>query len=290
MSTSTFNYVFVGATETSYTYSETTNLFKNLTFSPSFINNVATRTYYKPDEILGLIGGISFFIILVTSCLGRRVNKLKMYTAIGDRLMFSRKQEELVEEKPVAKYEGLHLNEWEVVQYSMGSFLYAGKLACYRNDERYQKAMTLRANVQYELDLASFLQTLNATKIRQSQNFLPNEKRIIDLHIKDVMGQVKAGDPYDGLNPESQAQLQKLAQANELTPQEVAVIARAARAGVDLSGVLGEQYRKLHGDKKHSGPKKLPPISHPPKHEINDVHPKPSEVNIYKFDSDSDRE
>lgn len=174
--TDTYDYTYLGSQDFYMSYLDTRTLFKNASFEARFNEIKIVRTYYKPDEVLGLVGGVAFFIVLVTRWIGRRFNKLKMYVRLGDEMMWSSKEAQHLNDdmdKPKARKKMLELTDWEVFKFSMFSFLYEGCCACFKDDLRYKQATILRANIQYELDLARLMRTLNYSRFRQSQTFMP---------------------------------------------------------------------------------------------------------------------
>jgi hypothetical protein len=85
--TESMEYDYVYDEDIAYTVTDTEHYYKNATFTASKNLSRYTKTYLKPDQILGMLGGVSFFIILLFRCFAQRHNKYKMYIEIGDRLM-----------------------------------------------------------------------------------------------------------------------------------------------------------------------------------------------------------
>jgi len=73
------NYIYLVNSDSSYVYSDPATLFKNLTFAQTGNLALYTHTYLKADQILGMLGGFSFFAVLIFRYWVRRYNKFKMY-------------------------------------------------------------------------------------------------------------------------------------------------------------------------------------------------------------------
>jgi hypothetical protein len=124
--TQSMEYDFVYDEEVSYTVTDTHHYYKNATFTTSNNLSIYTKTYLKADQILGMLGGVSFFIILLFRCFARRHNKYKMYIEIGDRLMVMQSNNSILTKdgKNIKKYTSFNISEWEVFKFSFLFFIY----------------------------------------------------------------------------------------------------------------------------------------------------------------------
>jgi len=120
------NYIFVQNTDNAYTYYDPYTLFKNLTFDQTGNLALYVHTYIKADQILGMLGGFSFFVVLIFRFWVRRHNKFKMYLDIGSQLLLKKSEEQILSEegKSTCSYRPQQFTDWEVFMFSTFSFFY----------------------------------------------------------------------------------------------------------------------------------------------------------------------
>lgn len=234
---STVDYRYLQNVESNYFYTDANTFFKNLTFSLTGNRSRYVHTHLKGDQILGMLGGFSFFIILIFRFWARRHNKYKMYLSIGSHLLVKEAGVEPISEegKTISTFKTQSFSEWEIFKFSTFSFFYK-RCACL-DSARFKEADQLMKNVHEELDLVNYLKVLNYTRGKLRNNFMPRDRPIVDMHVKNVVRPLKNLQII-----QSDLFIQKIdefASTHELSPYEKSVLVDAIDGNLKLTDIFG---------------------------------------------------